>query len=319
MRRRRAHPWLRELLAESRLHASDLILPLFVVEGEGKQEAIPSLPDVYRLSIDAVVAKAQSAKTLGIPAVALFPVIELARKTERAEEAYRKGNLICRAVETIKKQVPGLGVICDVALDPYTLSGHDGIMIEGDVANDETVELLCKQACVLADAGCDIVAPSDMMDGRIAAIRRALDVQHHASVNILSYAVKYASSFYGPFRDAVGSAVSLGKADKKTYQMDYRNSREALGEALLDAQEGADMLMVKPAMLYLDVMASIKPHTSLPILAYQVSGEYAMIKAAAAKGWLDEMAAMHEALLACKRAGASAMFTYAACQIAETL
>ena len=319
MRRRRSHAWLRDMVAETSLQPADLVLPLFVMEGEGKQEAIAAMPGVYRLSIDAIVTKAREAHQLGIPAIALFPVIDPSLKTHQGEASHDPDNLICRTIAAIKKTLPGLGIICDVALDPYTISGHDGVLMDGVIANDETVAVLCKQALTLAEAGCDIVAPSDMMDGRVLAIRRVLDSKQFLSVNILSYAVKYASCLYGPFRQAVGSAKNLGHADKKTYQMDYRNSREAILEAALDAQEGADMLMVKPATWYLDIIATVKPQLSIPVLAYQVSGEYAMIQAAAAQGYLDASAALYESLIACKRAGASAIFTYGACEVAASL
>lgn len=319
MRRNRSHGWAREMLAQVRLSASDLILPLFVMEGKDTQEDIVSLPGVKRLTIDGIVSKAQEAKALGIQAVALFPKIDIALKTTAAEESYNENNLICRTVQAIKTKVPDIGVICDVALDPYTIHGHDGIVKNEMIVNDETVEILCRQAQALAKAGCDIVAPSDMMDGRVGAIRAALDQASYTDVKILAYAVKYASHLYRPFRDAVGSSSALGKADKKTYQMDFRNKDEAILEAALDVKEGADLLMVKPATLYLDIIATLKQHFHVPILAYHVSGEYAMIKAADEKGWIDSSGVLMELLIACKRAGASAIFTYGACEVAALL
>jgi len=318
-RRLRQAPWIRELVAETRLHPSDLILPVFICEGEKQDSPITSLPGVSRTSIDLLLAKAKEAHALGIPAIALFPQVDGSKKTERGEEALNKDNLICRAIKEVKNAVPELGIICDVALDPYTTHGHDGIFENGDVANDATVHILCEQALVQAAAGCDIVAPSDMMDGRIGAIRFALEHNGFSNTMILSYAAKYASAMYGPFRDAVGSAGNLGKADKRTYQMNPANSNEAMREIALDVSEGADMVMVKPGIAYLDIVARAAEEFNLPVLAYQVSGEYAMIKAAAEKGWIDGNAVMLEQLLAFKRAGASAIFTYAATQVAKTL
>lgn len=318
MRRLRAHGWLRELVQETRLHPSDLIWPVFVHEG-AEDVPVPSLPDVFRYSINGLVAATQEARTLGITAIAIFPVVPVDKKSADAAEALHAENLIHRAIAAVKAAVPDLGVIADVALDPYTDHGHDGIVQNGDVANDETVSMLAKQAVALAKAGADIVAPSDMMDGRVAAIRKALDDTGFTHIPILSYAAKYASALYGPFRDAVGSASALGKADKRTYQMNPANGSEALLEALLDAAEGADMLMVKPASFYLDILANLKRHTNIPVFAYQVSGEYAMIKLAGTQGVIDADAVMMEALLSIKRAGATAIFTYAACDIARKL
>lgn len=319
-RRLRRTPWIRALVAETRLHASDLIWPLFVQEGEGTVTPIDGLPGVNRLAIDRLVEAAKEAVSLGIPAIALFPVTPPERKTDDGREAWNKGNLVCRAIAAVKSAVPEIGVIADVALDPYTTHGHDGVLgAEGDVANDETVEALCKQALTLARAGADIVAPSDMMDGRVGAIRSALDAQGFNHVAILSYAAKYASAFYGPFRAAVGSKSNLGKADKRTYQMNPANRIEAVREVALDIAEGADMLMVKPASLYLDIIADVKAASDIPVFAYHVSGEYAMVKAAAAAGMLDEQAAMLETLVAIKRAGADAILTYAARDVAQWL
>jgi len=319
LRRNRKDEWSRALVAEHRLHASDLIWPVFVQEGSNQRTAIASMPGVERLSIDLLIEQCKKAKELGIPAIALFPVVDAALKTNGAEEAFNSKNLVCRAIETIKKEVPGIGIICDVALDPYTSHGHDGILKDGDVENDSTIEVLCKQAVTQAKAGCDVIAPSDMMDGRVGAIRTALDKEGMQHVRILSYAAKYASGFYGPFRDAVGSKNNLGKADKRTYQMEPANAEEALREVALDIDEGADMVMVKPGLPYLDIIRLVNDNFHIPVLAYQVSGEYAMLKAADEKGWLDYDAAMMESLLAFKRAGASAIFTYAAIAVAEKL
>ncbi|MDX2095398.1 MAG: porphobilinogen synthase [Alphaproteobacteria bacterium] len=319
-RRLRRTPWLRALVAEHQLRAEDLIWPLFVQEGAGKVTPIEGLPGVERLSIDMVVDAAREALALGIPAIALFPVTPAALKTEDGREAFNPDNLMCRAIRAVKKAVPGIGVIADVALDPYTSHGHDGLLdATGEVANDATVASLCQQARVLAEAGCDIVAPSDMMDGRIGEIRATLDDAGHENTVILSYAAKYASALYGPFRAAVGSQSNLGKADKRSYQMNPANATEALREAALDLAEGADMLMVKPAGLYLDILARVKEIADVPVLAYHVSGEYAMLKAAAAAGFIDERAVTMETLLAIKRAGADAILTYAARDVARWL
>jgi porphobilinogen synthase len=319
-RRLRAAPWRRRLVAETVLAPADLIWPLFVIEGEDRADPVASLPGVARLTIDRVIEAALSARDLGIPALALFPAIDPALKDARGREALNPDNLVCRAVRALKARVPEIGVICDVALDPYTDHGHDGVLIGDRVDNDATVTILREQALVLARAGCDVVAPSDMMDGRVGAIRQSLESEGLADTLILSYAVKYASAFYGPFRDAVGSASALarrtGPSDKRSYQMDPANGREALVEAALDAAEGADLLMVKPAGTSLDVIAAVSAATLLPVLGYQVSGEYAMIKAAADQGWLDGSLAMREALIAVKRAGARAIFTYAAFDVA---
>ncbi len=317
LRRNRKAAWSRTLLMEHRLSVDDLVWPLFVQEGQELSTPVITMPGVSRLSIDRLVEAAQEAHRLGIPAIALFPVVEPAKKSETAEEAFNPQNLICRTIQAVKAALPELGVICDVALDPYTSHGHDGLVEEGDVHNDRTVEALCRQAVVLAQAGADVVAPSDMMDGRVGAIRKVLDSEGLLSVQILAYAAKYASAFYGPFRDAVGSASALGKAVKHTYQMHPANAEEALREVALDVVEGADMVMIKPGLPYLDIIRRVREQFSLPVLAYQVSGEYAMIHAAAERGALDAQAAMLESLLAMKRAGASAIFTYAARDVAE--
>ncbi|MBI5121455.1 MAG: porphobilinogen synthase [Rhodospirillales bacterium] len=318
LRRLRKHPWSRKLVAEHVLTPADLIWPVFVIEGKDKQEPIASMPGVSRLSIDLLVKAAGEAKKLGIPAIAVFPKIDAKLKTPDGREAWNADNLICRAVAAVKKKHPDLGVICDVALDPFNSDGHDGIWQDGDVMNDASVELLCRQALVQAEAGCDVIAPSDMMDGRVGAIRGALDAAGFEQVQILSYAAKYASAFYGPFRDAVGSKNAL-KGDKKTYQMDPANSNEALREVALDLAEGADMVMVKPGLPYLDIIRRIKDEFQMPTLAYQVSGEYAMLKAADKNGWLDGDRAMAETLLSFKRAGSDAILTYAAVDMAKRL
>lgn len=319
LRRLRRSPWIRALVAEHHLRVEDLIWPLFVIEGENKRETVKGLPGVERLSIDLLVKAAKEAASLGIPAIALFPVVPANKKSDDAKEAYHAKNLVCRAIKAVKKAVPNIGVIGDVALDPYTTHGHDGVLDDdGTIANDATVHLLAKQAVALAAAGCDIVAPSDMMDGRVGYIRDALDEAGHANTVILSYAAKYASAFYGPFRAAVGSAKKT-PLDKRTYQMNPANTREALREIALDVAEGADMVMVKPGLLYLDVIARVKDSCDLPVFAYHVSGEYAMLKAAAAAGMLDEKAATLETLLAFKRAGADAILTYSARDVAKWL
>ncbi|MCH2546581.1 MAG: porphobilinogen synthase [Alphaproteobacteria bacterium] len=320
LRRNRRTPWLRNLVGENRLTVQDLIWPVFVQEGTNKRSAVDSMPGVYRLSIDLLIEEVKRAHTLGIPAIALFPVIDDAHKSEGGDEAYNPDNLICRATRAIKEVGLDLGIICDVALDPYTSHGQDGVLADnGDVENDSTIKLLCKQAVVQAQAGCDIIAPSDMMDGRVAAIRASLDEAGFADVSILSYAAKYASCFYGPFRDAVGSAMNLGKQGKRTYQMDPPNSDEALREVALDLAEGADMVMVKPGMPYLDIISRVRQNFNVAVFAYQVSGEYAMLRAASEKGWLNWQQAILESLISCKRAGATGIFTYAAIEVAEYL
>ncbi len=318
-RRNRFDDWTRRLVRENVLTADDLIWPLFVVEGEDVREPVPSMPGVERHSINLLVDAVGEARALGIPAVAVFPYTDPALKTEDCREAVSPDNLVCRAVRAIKAQHgDAVGVICDVALDPYNSTGHDGLVKDGRILNDETVDVLRRQAVVQADAGCDVNAPSDMMDGRVGAIRNALDEAGHENVRIMSYAAKYASAFYGPFRDAVGSGGAL-KGDKKTYQMDPANSDEALRETALDIDEGADMVMVKPGLPYLDVLRRVKDAFAVPTFAYNVSGEYAMLKAAAEKGWLDYDTAMMESLLAFKRAGADGVLTYAAPEAARIL
>jgi len=319
LRRNRRDDWTRRLVAENRLSVKDLIWPVFVHNGDQSKIEIPTMPDVWRLSINQLVKEVGQAKSLGIPLVAVFPVVDPALKTDEAEEAYNNDNLICRAVAAIKEVHEGIGVMCDVALDPFTSHGHDGLLRGGHIANDETLELLCKQAIVQAKAGCDIIAPSDMMDGRVGAIRTALDSEGFESVRIMAYAAKYASALYGPFRDAVGSAPNLSGGDKKTYQMDPANSDEALREVALDIQEGADMVMVKPGLFYLDILQRVKHQFILPTFAYQVSGEYAMLKTASIQGLFDGEQVMAESLLAFKRAGADGILTYAAIEIAQCL
>ena len=320
MRRHRREDFTRRLVRESRLAAEDLILPVFVLDGSGVVEPVASMPGVSRHSIDKLMPVVEQALTLGIPAVVLFPVIAPPLKTARAEEAFNPEGLIPRCVREIKKRFPEMGVITDIALDPYTVHGQDGLVdASGYVVNDETLEVLCRQALSHAEAGVDIVSPSDMMDGRVGALRTALDARGFIHVSILAYSAKYASAFYGPFRDAVGSGANLGKGDKKTYQMDPGNSDEALHEVALDLEEGADYVMVKPAMPYLDIVRRVKERFGVPTFVYQVSGEYAMLKAAGQQGWLDGDACMMEALLAFRRAGADAILTYYALEAAHRL
>ena len=319
MRRNRRTEWSRRLLAEHALSVDDLIWPVFVTEGSDTREPIASMPGVARLSIDLLTEAVAEAASLGIPAIALFPKTDAALKTPDAAEAFNPENLVCRAVRAIKAATPQIGVICDVALDPYSSHGQDGLVRDGEVVNDETLEALCQQALLQAEAGCDVIAPSDMMDGRVGAIRAALDRHGFTQVQILAYAAKYASAFYGPFRDAVGSAASLGSGDKKTYQMNPANADEALREVALDIAEGADLLMVKPGMPYLDIVYRVKEAFGLPTFAYQVSGEYAMLAGAAEHGWLDREPAILESLLAFKRAGADGVLTYFAVEAARLL
>lgn len=310
----------RRLVREHRLDAADLIYPVFVLDGTGREEAVPSMPGVSRLSVDRLLPRAEECLRLGVPAIALFPVVEPALKSPDAAEALNPEGLVPRAIQALKQRFPELGLITDVALDPYTSHGQDGLIDEsGYVVNDETVSMLMRQATVHAAAGADIVAPSDMMDGRIGRIREALDAAGFIHTRILAYAAKYASSFYGPFREAVGSAASLGQGNKYTYQMDPANSDEALWEVGLDLQEGADMVMVKPGLPYLDIVRRVKDTFRAPTLVYQVSGEYAMLKAAAQQGWLDERSCVLEALLAIKRAGADGILTYFALEAARWL
>jgi porphobilinogen synthase len=310
----------RRLMRENHLTVDDLIYPMFVTEGVKQRVAIASMPGVERISLDILLAEAEEVCSLGIPAIALFPVVSADKKSDDAAEAYNPEGLAQCAVRALKKAFPDLGIITDVALDPFTSHGQDGLINQaGYVMNDETIAVLVKQALSHAQAGADIVAPSDMMDGRIAAIRQALEAQNHIHTLILAYSAKYASSFYGPFREAVGSAAQLGKSNKYSYQMDPANSDEALREVLLDLQEGADMVMVKPGMPYLDIIRRVKEQYGVPTFAYQVSGEYAMIKAAAQNGWLDEKAVVLESLLAFKRAGSDAILTYYAKSVAQWL
>jgi porphobilinogen synthase len=323
MRRMRRDDFSRRLMQENVLTASDLIYPVFVLDGNDRSETVPSMPGVERMTLDRLVKTAERALTLGIPAIALFPVIDAKGKTPGAEEAWNPDGLVPRVVARLKKELPELGIICDVALDPYTSHGQDGLIDPDDptgyVLNDETLEALAKQTLVQAQAGADVVAPSDMMDGRIGRIRAELDAHKLIYTRILAYSAKYASSFYGPFRDAVGSSGNLGKGNKYTYQMDPANTDEALREVALDIEEGADMVMVKPGMPYLDIVRRVKDQFGVPTYAYQVSGEYAMLKAAAQNGWIDGEACMMEALLSFKRAGADGILTYCAIEAAEML
>ncbi|EIJ41451.1 delta-aminolevulinic acid dehydratase [Beggiatoa alba B18LD] len=317
MRRMRRDEFSRRLMREHQLTTDDLIYPLFIMEGQQQRVAIPSMPNQYRLSIDELLKEAEQLVQLKIPAIALFPVITPEKKSLNAAEAYNADGLVQRAVRRLKQAFPQLGIITDVALDPYTTHGQDGLIDDsGYVLNDETTSVLIQQALSHAEAGADVVAPSDMMDGRIGEIRYALEAAEFKHTRIMAYSAKYASSFYGPFRDAVGSAGALGKGNKHTYQMDVANSDEALREVALDLQEGADMVMVKPGMPYLDIVYRVKTELRVPTFVYQVSGEYAMLKAAAQNGWLDEQAVMLESLIACKRAGADGILTYFAKQAA---
>ena len=320
MRRMRFNDFSRRLMRENLLSVDDLIYPMFVTEGSNKREAISSMPGVERFSLDLLLTQAEEIYNLGIPAIALFPVTPDNKKSDNASEAYNPEGLAQRSVRALKKAFPELGIITDVALDPFTIHGQDGLINQdGYVINDETITVLVKQALSHAEAGVDIVAPSDMMDGRIGAIRAALEANNYSNTLILAYSAKYASSFYGPFRDAVGSASNLGKSNKYSYQMDPANSNEALREIQLDLQEGADMVMVKPGMPYLDIIRRVKDQFGAPTFAYQVSGEYAMIKAASINGWLDEKSVVLESLLAFKRAGCDGILTYYAKSVAEWL
>ncbi|MFI3215219.1 MAG: porphobilinogen synthase [Methylococcales bacterium] len=320
MRRMRKDDFSRRLMRENTLTVDDLIYPVFVIEGTQRRESIASMPDVERLSLDLLIEEARELYILGIPAIALFPVVAMDKKSDDAAEAYHPDGLVQRAVRALKQAVPELGIITDVALDPFTSHGQDGLIdAKGYVLNDETIAVLVKQALSHAKAGADIVAPSDMMDGRIGAIRQALEAENYSHTRILAYSAKYASSFYGPFRDAVGSAGNLGKGNKYSYQMDPANADEALREVELDLQEGADMIMVKPGMPYLDIVRRVKVEFGVPTFAYQVSGEYAMLKAASMNGWLDEKSVVLESLLAFKRAGSDAILTYYAKTVARWL
>jgi len=320
MRRLRRHDWTRKLVAESCLSPADFIWPIFIVDGAKKREPVPSMPGVDRLSVDLVPAAAEEAAKLGIPVIALFPYTDPSLKTPDGREALNANNLVCRAVRSLKGAVPEVGVLCDVALDPYTDHGHDGVLDgnNSNIANDESVDILVRQALIQAEAGCDIIAPSDMMDGRVGAIRTALEGNGFKDVLIMAYAAKYASAFYGPFRDAVGSAKAL-IGDKRTYQMDPANGEEALREVALDIAEGADMVMVKPGMPYLDLVRRVKDAFAMPTFAYQVSGEYSMLMAAIERGWLERDRVILESLIAFKRAGANGVLTYFARDAARLL
>jgi len=317
-RRNRKAEWARRLVRENAVSVDDLIWPLFVIEGEGRREPIASMPGVERLSVDEIVREAERAARLGIPAISFFPYTLPERRDAVGSEALNRENLVCRAVRAVKRAVPEIGIMTDVALDPYTSHGHDGLIADGAILNDETVAVLVEQSLIQAEAGTDIIAPSDMMDGRVGAIRTALDRAGYRDVQIMAYAAKYASAFYGPFRDAIGTKAAL-VGDKRTYQMDPGNSAEALREVALDLAEGADSVMVKPGLPYLDIIRRVKDEFGVPTFAYQVSGEYAMIEAAARNGWLDGERAMFESLLAFKRAGADGVLTYYAPRVAERL
>jgi porphobilinogen synthase len=318
MRRNRADPWNRRLVAETRLGVEDLIWPVFVTEGTGRREPIASLPGVDRLSVDLLVEAVAEAAALGIPAIALFPVTPQDLKTADGREATNPDNIACRAIRALKKAVPQVGIFTDAALDPYTTHGHDGLLDGDRILNDETVAVLCRQAVATADAGVDVISPSDMMDGRIGAIRDALDAAGHEMVRICSYAAKYASGYYGPFRDAIGTKAAL-RGDKKTYQMDPANTEEAVREAALDIAEGADMIMVKPGLPYLDIVRRVKDSFGVPTFAYHVSGEYAMLKAAAQNGWIDNDKVLLETLTCFRRAGADGILTYTAIEAARLI
>jgi len=319
MRRNRTHDWTRRLVAEHELSVNDLIWPVFVQEGTNSEAPVGSMPGISRWTLDLLLKEVEKAATLGIPAIALFPVVGADKKSADGAEAYADNNLVARTVRAIKDAVPEIGIICDVALDPYTSHGHDGLIdAKGYVMNDETVEILCRQALSQAEAGVDIVAPSDMMDGRVGAIRDALDEAGFINTAIMSYAAKYASAFYGPFRDAVNSGGYL-KGDKKTYQMDPANTDEAIHETALDIEEGADMVMVKPGLPYLDIIRRVKDEFRMPTFAYHVSGEYAMLQAAARNGWLDYDKAVLETMMSFKRAGCDGVLTYSACDVARLL
>jgi porphobilinogen synthase len=318
LRRNRRDAWSRALVAESRLSPADLIWPVFVQDGKGKRTPVPSMPGVARLSVDELVKDARRAAKLGIPVIAVFPVVPMNLKSEDGDEAFNADNVVCRAVRALKKSVPEIGVLCDAALDPFTSHGQDGLVRHGYVVNDETVDALIRQSLIQAEAGCDVIAPSDMMDGRIGAIREALDRGGFERVRIMSYAAKYASGFYGPFRNAIGSAPALGKGDKRTYQMDPANTDEALREVGFDLDEGADMVMVKPGMPYLDIVRRVKDEFGAPTYVYQVSGEYSMLLGAVERGWLDRKVMM-ESLLGFKRAGADGVLTYFALEAAAAL
>ena len=318
MRRNRKSNWSRRLVAENHLKISDLILPVFVIDGVNKVQPVVSMPGVNRLSIDNLLDTIKNAADYSIPTIAIFPVIEPSLKSDDGSEAIRANNLVCRAINSIKKSIPNIGIMCDVALDPYTTHGHDGILKDGEILNDKTIDILCRQAVLQAEAGCDIIAPSDMMDGRIGSIRSALDSEGFYNTQIMSYAAKYSSSFYGPFRDAVGSSGRL-TGDKRTYQMDPRNSQEALHEVALDISEGADMVIVKPGLPYLDILYQVKSSFGIPTFAYQVSGEYSMLLSGIKNNFLPRKESIHESLIAFKRAGADGIITYFAEEVAKHL
>ena len=318
MRRNRESNWVRSMIAENTIKAADLIWPVFTVEGKNQCQPVPSMPGVNRYSTDTLINVVGQARDLGINCIALFPHLDKKLKTPDARESYNPNNLVCRSIKAVKSAYPDIGVFCDVALDPFNSDGHDGLLDGNSIVNDETVEVLCKQAVVQAQAGCDIIGPSDMMDGRIGAIRNALDKEGYIKTIIVSYAAKYASGFYGPFRDAIGSG-SLLNGDKKTYQLDPANSDEALHEVALDINEGADMVMVKPGLPYLDILSSVKSTFSVPTCAYNVSGEYAMLKAASENEWLDYSEVIIETMLSFKRAGADAILTYSALDVAQII
>ncbi len=319
MRRNRTEDWSRRLVSENSLTPNDLIWPVFVHEGKDLALDIPSMPGVQRLSTDLLAKAAKEARSLGIPVIALFPAVEPNLKTEDGREASNPDNIICKAIKALKDAVPDMGVLCDVALDPFTTHGQDGLVEDGYVVNDPTIEALIAQTMNQVEAGCDIIAPSDMMDGRIGAIRNALEESGHINTQIMAYSAKYASGFYGPFRDAVGSTSNLGTGDKRTYQMDPANTDEAIREVALDLQEGADMVMVKPGMPYLDICRRVKDEFGVPTFAYQVSGEYAMIAGAANNGWFDRQKVVHEALLCFKRAGCDGILSYFSVEVAKQL
>ena len=319
MRRNRMHEFSRRLVSENNLTVDDLIYPIFITYGLNKKEKINSMPGIYRFSLDRLETEIKYISSLNIPAIAFFPQTENKLKTSDGREAVNKNNLVCEAIRISKKVNPELGVICDVALDPYTDHGHDGVIIDGHIDNDKTLEILCQQSLIQAEAGCNIIAPSDMMDGRVGLIRDTLDKNGFINVQIMSYAVKYASAFYGPFRDAVGSSINLSNKSKNSYQMDPKNSDEALREIELDLNEGADMVIVKPGMPYLDIIHKVREKFKIPTYAYQVSGEYSMIKGAIDKGWFDEEKIIFESLIAFKRAGCSGIITYFAPYVAEIL
>ncbi len=318
MRRNRKSNWSRRLVSENYLNLSDIIMPIFVIEGSNITQPILSMPGINRISIDRVIDKAKFCYDIGIPAIALFPVIDQSLKSEDGSESLKENNLICRTIKSIKKAVPHIGIMSDVALDPYTNHGHDGILKDNEILNDKTIDILCRQAVLQADAGCDIIAPSDMMDGRIGRIRNALEIEGFQKTQIMSYAAKYSSSFYGPFRDAVGSANRL-KGDKKTYQMDPKNTQEALHEVALDISEGADMIMIKPGLPYLDILFQVKSSFKIPTFVYQVSGEYSMIANAIKNNILPKKDSIIESLIAFKRAGANGIVTYFAEEVALQL